>query len=390
MKTTFKAVMAIVVPVIILAACSFNKKEKAKEAKTESTVTETPRPPLSYPAPAAPVAKEKSYEEKEPVAKDGNSSLGFGNYSVSVQSQGTASAVYAVTGGSAGALSFSQSAQDNHEPTTNKPTPRDLTTTAAIENNKDSAHVFLRTADIKCKVNDVAKATYQVEYIIRRMGGYVSYTNLASTVENKNEVPVCADSTLQITHYNIENTMIIRVPNTNLDSTLVAITPLLQHLDYRTVRANDIALQLLANKLHQARVSKYEGRMSSDINQNIKKLADATEAESALLDKQEQADNARIDNLSLTDQVKYSTINLSLYQPPVTETSLVYNDKAIKPYEPPFATQLLEALQLGWSFCVTFFLFLIKLWPLIAFAIIGAVIYGRWKASPEHSKASVS
>lgn len=41
---------------------------------------------------------------------------------------------------------------------------------AAVENNKDTLHKFIRTADLKFKVKDVIKSTYNIEEVTNREG----------------------------------------------------------------------------------------------------------------------------------------------------------------------------------------------------------------------------
>ena len=57
-----------------------------------------------------------------------------------------------------------------------------VSSTAAVENNKDSTRKFIRTADLKFKVKDAIRSTYDIENIIVKQGGFVTYTNLASTI----------------------------------------------------------------------------------------------------------------------------------------------------------------------------------------------------------------
>jgi len=257
--------------------------------------------------------------------------------------------------------------------------PAALHSIAAVENLKDSAHLFIRTADIKCKVQNVANATYQIEDITHQLGGYVSYTHLTSSIDSKTEIPVSADSSLQTIYYNVQNTMTIRVPNSNLDSALKAMTPLVAYLDFRTIKANNAALEIFANRLKQLRLARNEARLKNDVDRNTKKLAETTATEDDILNKQETEDNAHLANLELNDQVRYSTINLSLYQPAVFENTMVYNAKSVKPYQPGLLTQLVESAQFVWSLFVELFLVLVKLWPLVIGILTAALVYRKWK-----------
>jgi Domain of unknown function (DUF4349) len=254
-----------------------------------------------------------------------------------------------------------------------------MSSSAAVENNRDSIHQFIRTADAKFKVDNVARATYRIEDITRQLGGYVSYTNLTSKVNSKYTIAVSADSSLQTTNYEVQNSMIIRVPNTMLDTALKALAPLVAYLDYRQVKANDVALQLLANRLKQARIAKNESRMIVDIDENRKKLSETTDARETLLNHQEQADNARIDNLSVTDQVKFSTINLSLYQDVASEKTMVFNEKSVTPYQPGLLTQVAEAAQFGWNLFTTILVFAVRIWPLLFIGLALSFGYRRFR-----------
>ncbi|MCX6210171.1 MAG: DUF4349 domain-containing protein, partial [Bacteroidetes bacterium] len=189
-----------------------------------------------------------------------------------------------------------------------------ISSTAAVENNKDSTHKFIRTADLKFKVKSVIASTYDIEAITSRLGGFVTYTNLQSTVDNVSNTAINADSTLETTYYTVSNSITLRVPNTKLDTTLKEISKNIDYLDYRIIKADDVALQLLSNNLTQKRSAKYEQRLANAIDNRGKKLKETTVAEDVLLNKQEQADNAKVSNLSLNDQLNFSTITLAIYQ----------------------------------------------------------------------------
>ncbi len=247
---------------------------------------------------------------------------------------------------------------------------------AAVEKNKDSTRKFIRTADIKFKVKSVINSTYDIENICNNQGGFVTYTNLASTIENQSEIPISADSTLETIHYAVTNSIIFRVPNTKLDTTLKDIAKNIDYLDYRIIKADDVSLQMLANKLTQNRVVKNETRLAKDIDNNTKKLTETMTAEEILFKKQEQADNAKISNLSMADQVSFSTVNLLIYQRETVKRTVIANDKNITAYQPGFWSIVWDAIQLGWSMILELFLFVSKLW---AFLVGGFLLYWLYK-----------
>jgi hypothetical protein len=128
-------------------------------------------------------------------------------------------------------------------------TSKSISSSAAVETNKNGNRRFIRTADLKFKVKSVVKATYGIEDIVGQQGGFVTYTNLYSTIDYVNSTAISADSTLETTHFTVLNSMTIRIPNRKLDTTLKAIAKHIDYLDHRIITADDVALQLLSNDL---------------------------------------------------------------------------------------------------------------------------------------------
>ncbi|MGB4770140.1 MAG: hypothetical protein WBP58_01690, partial [Chitinophagaceae bacterium] len=79
-----------------------------------------------------------------------------------------------------------------------------LSSDASQEDKPDSTK-FIRTADIRFKVNDVQRTTTRIEDIVRKNKGYVAYTHLASTTENSDQQQVSKDSNLVVTYYTVSN-----------------------------------------------------------------------------------------------------------------------------------------------------------------------------------------
>jgi uncharacterized protein DUF4349 len=253
----------------------------------------------------------------------------------------------------------------------------------AANAGKDSTRKFIRTANLKFRVKDVIKSTYDIEDITGRHGGFVTYTSLTSNVDGVTTTAVSADATLETTHYTVTNSITLRVPNTKLDATLKEIAGNIDFLDYRIIKAEDVALQVLANKLTQKRAAKNEERLTNAIDSKGKKLAETAQAEEVLLSKQEQADDAKISNLSLADQIKFSTIILELYQRESIKREVIKNNENIDEYEPGFGTKLVEALHYGWDILESFLVFLTKMWGVFLFIIVAYILYRKYENKPK-------
>jgi len=250
---------------------------------------------------------------------------------------------------------------------------------AAVETGKDSNRRFIRTAKLKFKVKSVIQSTYNIEGIANLMGGFVTYTNITSDVNSVQTTRLSADSSLETTKYTVTNTLTIRVPNTKLDTTLKLISKNIDFLDYRLIEANDVSIDILSNQLTQKRGAQNEDRLTAAIDSKGKKLTETTSAEELLLRKKEQSDNAYINNLTLNDKIKFSTITISIYQRPSIRRELIENEKNIDAYEPGFGSKMLESIKSGWSIFEDFAVFLTKLWGFAVFAIVIFIIYKKYK-----------
>jgi len=247
-----------------------------------------------------------------------------------------------------------------------------ISSSAALENPNDTTRKMIRTADIKFKVKDVIKATYIIENIVVKNNGFVENTNLTSQINRTEETPVKEDSTLLTSYYSVINTLVLRVPNTQLDTTLKEIAQLVEFMDYRIIEAKDVTLDLLSKRLEQNRLAKYNSRMVNAIDNQGKRLNDISDAENNLLSKQAQADEAKLANLQILDKIKFSTITLDLYQNQSIKYEIIAKEKMIKAYYTPFSARFVDALKSGWTIIVEFFLFLINIWSII---LIGVLLF---------------
>lgn len=250
-----------------------------------------------------------------------------------------------------------------------------VSSSAAVE-PKNSNRKFVRTADIKFKVKNVAKSTGIIEDATTKFGGFVTYTNLQSQISDEDKTKVSPDSTLVTTKYTVENNMTIRVPNTKLDTVIKTISHQIGFLNYRVIKADDVTLQMLSNKMAQKRSATTEKRIANDIDSKGKKLNQVIDAEENLATKKEENDNKTIENLSLNDQVNFSTLTLQIYQNESVKQEMIANEKSINAYRPHIGLQIWDSLKTGWFILENIISFIVVLWP---FAIIGLLSWFGYK-----------
>ena len=250
-----------------------------------------------------------------------------------------------------------------------------ISSSAAVV-DKNSNRKFVRTADVKFKVKNVAKSTYAIEDATTKFGGFVTYTNLQSNIHNEDRTKVSQDSTLVTTKYKVDNNITIRVPNTKMDTVIKTIAKQIHFLDYRIIKADDVSLQMLSNELAQKRSNSSEKRLENAIDSKGKKLNQVVNAEETLDAKKEQNDASKLQNLSLQDQVNFSTLTINIYQDESIKQEMVANEKSINAYRPNIGLQIWDSIKTGWFMLENIVSFIVVLWP---FALIGFLGFMGYK-----------
>ena len=252
-----------------------------------------------------------------------------------------------------------------------------ISSSAAVE-NKNSNRKFVRTADVKFKVKNVAKSTYAIEDATTKFGGFVTYTNLQSNIHNEDRTKVSQDSTLVTTKYKVDNNITIRVPNTKMDTVIKTIAKQIHFLDYRIIKADDVSLQMLSNELAQKRSNSSEKRLENAIDSKGKKLNQVVKAEETLEAKKEQNDASKLQNLSLQDQVNFSTLTLNIYQDESIKQEMVANEKSINAYRPNIGLQIWDSIKTGWFMLENIVSFIVVLWPFVLIGFLGFIGYKKF------------
>ncbi|NMH28765.1 DUF4349 domain-containing protein [Flavobacterium silvaticum] len=230
---------------------------------------------------------------------------------------------------------------------------------------------FVRTADMRFKVKDVAKSTFEVEKSVNRFGGFVVETNLQSNENGTETAKLSQDSIVETKRFTVTNDMIIRVPNARLDSLLTTVQSQVGYLNHRVIKAEDVQLKMLANQMAQQRQQKYNARMENGIDSKGRKLKDVVDAEDRLTTKNEEADSAKIQNLDLEDKVAYSTVSLQLYQNETVLREVLANPESLT-YKTSFGTQVTDSLLFGWNILQGLITFFLRFWTIW---LIGLLVF---------------
>ncbi len=239
----------------------------------------------------------------------------------------------------------------------------------------DTNRRFIKTADLKFRVNSVITSTYAIEDLTANYGGFVTHTHLDSRIDNTTLVPVSADSSLETVYYTVTNSITLRIPERNLDSMLRAFTPMVEYLDHRTIDVRDVYIEMLVNQLTQARVRNQQQGIQNNVDSKGNNLRDMNESEDMIINRQAQADEAKINNLMLKDQMEFSTISILTYQRQSIKREMIYNNKNIEAYEPGFGYKLKRSFINGWRGIQAIVIFFAQFWVMIPLLLIGYIVY---------------
>ena len=245
---------------------------------------------------------------------------------------------------------------------------------------KQLTRKFVRTADIKFRVNDVKQSTEQIEDITRAMGGFVTMTDMKNTIDQTERFRSSKDSVSERKYCTTTNDITIRIPSENMDTTLKQISSCMDFLDHRLIKAEDVSIQMVENELAQQRNHQYTELIDQKVVSNI--ANENMEVQNDYYAKATQTDAAVVSNLNLADQVNYSTIRLSVYQKQAIVTDIYPYHAAVKDFEPNFFVKAWESISTGWKAILVVLLLLFKIWPLWGFIGLGYYLQKRFNILP--------
>lgn len=231
----------------------------------------------------------------------------------------------------------------------------------------------IRTAELRIKVKEVKKSLAELESLAKSIGGFVEYSNIESSELGTTTKTISKDSLLQVTEYTVFGNITLRVPVTSFDSVVNVIQNAALFLNYRRTSAEDISLQYLENSLKANVTEKSGNRIKNAVDTKGKKLEDIVDAERTASSMEETAISNKIANFALQRRVNFSSIQVNLHQANQIYKEVVTNIN-ITDYKPSFGRRFLYALGNGWNGLVTFFIFLVNIWPLLALVFVVYVL----------------
>ena len=264
--------------------------------------------------------------------------------------------------------------------TTPNPTTTPSVSSLLLGNNPRAGRKIIRTANIKTKVANTEQATYKIERIARQFDGFVTKTDLESRIIGENSTPISSDSVLQISQYEVSNTISLRIPTHRLDTFLSEISSVYKFLDYRRVHADDLTADFLSNEMRALVRANSVKRIENASDNKGKRLDNIVEAEQTALAMNDAKIDQQIRNMETDYSIQYSLVNMEVYQEAVISKSMKVNPSVLEP-SPNFGYRFQEALSRGWSVLMGLVLLIVNLWSIILITLLGWFIYKKYDLS---------
>jgi hypothetical protein len=243
----------------------------------------------------------------------------------------------------------------------------------------DGERKFIRKASATFNVKDVYVAALGIEDTVAAHGGFVVKNNISTVSVNQESHAIGDGKLMELNEYKVQGQLTVRVPSAKTQEFLRAIVSHIVFLDQRNFSAHDAQFDLLRRQLDAIRNQETQHDLGQAIQEGGK-LAQRTDAISTRGDVKAARDAALLEKKEFEDQVAFSTIDLTLYQPSkVLQTERVDIESVFLKARPGFFPRMGEKLSGGWNGLLDFVLALAGIWPVLLIGgAIGAVVW-RWR-----------
>jgi hypothetical protein len=209
---------------------------------------------------------------------------------------------------------------------------------------------IIKNAQVRFRVEDHQKATAAIGAVVKRFQGYLGEARESNR------------------GHQIEVQLKVRVPSRNFDTLLTELLKASSYLDEKSVTAQDVTEEYVDIRA-RLRTKREVERRYADLLRQARNVTEVLEVEGQLRLIREEIESAEGRLKYLRDQVAYSTIDLTYYQP-------IDNHQA--PPRPSFFGRLGEALGEGWHGLLNLVVGLVYLWPFLLLGAGLAWLIRRW------------
>ena len=217
--------------------------------------------------------------------------------------------------------------------------------TVVAENG--SKRKVIRTADYRFQVEDVEKSTDYIKNVVATFSGYISKMDQSS------------DS------HSVANHLEIKLPSSQFDDFLNTIIEESIFTNHKRINTKDVTLEYVDIEARLATKKTVRDRYASILRDQAAKVNEVLDAEEKIRAIQEEIEAKEAQLKYLREQVKFSNIELEIYQ------KVKYRTEPIV-YEDSFPGKLKASFSGGVKLLSGFIILLVRIWPLL---ILGGILF---------------
>ena len=232
---------------------------------------------------------------------------------------------------------------------------------------------FIKTADVNMEVKNVYESTISIEKYLKGNGGFVTKSEMNSSVLSEENFPINDAEAKLVREFRQINDMEVRVPTVKLGEFLEFVNQSNLFLHTRNISAEDISANIMMSDLEEKRMKKTENNI-----QTIKNNAEKVNLADNNLSEQ---NNQKLATYNLSDNLKYSTVNLHLKEPSSRISSIaITNTKNFdNQYRYNFFYDVKNAIIKGFYLTQEIIVGLFTIWPILLFSGIGFYFWKKRK-----------
>jgi Domain of unknown function (DUF4349) len=241
-------------------------------------------------------------------------------------------------GGCGGGNSSSTSVESASAPAMEKTAMMDVPATEQSEPSATVERKLIKTGQLNFETSDLANTRNSIESICKRYKAYIASENLTAYGDRQ------------------QHTLEIRVPANGYDSLTLTIEALALKVENKSTTVQDVTEEFIDVEARLKTKKELELRYL-DLLKQAKKIEEMVAIEGQLANVRAEIESMEGRLKYLSNQVSYSTLNLSYYQVVTTDYG--------------FFTKVTRGLGQGWKNLLDFIVILVNLWP---FALIVAIV----------------
>ena len=226
---------------------------------------------------------------------------------------------------------------------------------ASVKPIQKTALKIIKTATIRFQVKNVSQSLEAIKGLVEKSGGYLASEDLQNSSDQ------------------IQNTLVIRVPVDRFDALLQGLDGQAVYVDSKNIQVQDVTAEFIDTEARLKAKRDVELRYLAILKQ-AQTVKDILEVEGQLGVIRVEIETVEGKLKYLNDQISYSTINLTIYQP-IRQTASP---------EQSFWKQVGDGLFGGWKGMLALLVGLTYLWPLWIAAIAG-VWFWRSRANKKQA-----